>query len=239
MAEEPKDQELLSALREAESKRRRSVMIGAAVILVFVVLSVVLSVTFSDEIFQPKIDVEDGEQDVLADTNDPQCREFISLVTEIGKDYEAIEPALQDELLGNDRAEIERLVAELDDLKERLEKAYEVSTQAELRFDESRSDINDWHRYIQNELHLLQRVANERLEALPKAEVPDAGTVVDNVAPEKPADEPKSEKTPQERLDGATLAANESFQKFRVWHTGGLHPCGKAAEGETPWAPTD
>lgn len=211
--------------------------------MLFVIAAFAASVLFSDAIFQPEIDIESGERDVLADTNDPQCREFIDRVTAIGNKYQALEPELQAGILGSDRAEIERLIAALESLRSRIADTKPLAAEAELRFENSRSEVNEWFRYILNELHLLQRVGRERLAALPPVETPDAGTVVDHVGEQEndeaeEKEEPKSTKSPEERRDGALLAASEAFEQFRVWHTGGLHPCGKASEGETPWTPT-
>lgn len=223
------DDEMLERLHEAErARRKRALAIGGGVAILGIA-GFVLSVVFKDEVFRPELDVESGEVNVINDTNDPQCRAFIADITLIGRDYVELEPKL-DQLIGADSEAIGGLVEDLEELKTRIGAARETSKEANLRFEDSSREVNEWFRYIDNELTLLQRVGRDHIAEL-NAEKPDAGTVVEDG---KPA---TSTKPMPERLSGATLAANEAFQKFRVWHTGGLHPCGAADEGETPWAP--
>lgn len=229
MSQKETDEELFARMQEAERVRQRRALLSGAVVALVVVGGFALSFMFSDEMFRPELDVDAGEQNVIGDTNDPQCRGFIADITAIGADYTAMEPRLT-QLNGDDVAAIDALVGELEELKKRLAAAREVSGEANLRFDGSAAELRDWFRYVDNELTLLQRVGSDRKTEL-GAVAPDAGTVVESGQPEK------SKKSMPERLSGATLAASESFQKFRVWHTGGLHPCGPADEGETPWAP--
>ena len=240
MSDDKKNDEMIRSLRDAERARRKRAMIGGSVVAALAVAAVVISVVFSDEMFQPEIDVASGERAVRADTHDPHCRARIAQVTTIGRDYRAWEPELQDEFLGDERAELQEHLATLESYRERLDAAEQLAGQAELRFDTSRGELDEWFSYVDNELRLLHILGTERLAALAQAGGPDAGSAAGadgGTLVAAPAKESTSTKTPQERLDGATLAVNEAFQKFRVWHTGSLHPCGKAAEGETPWAP--
>lgn len=227
---DPED-ELLERLNATEKARKTRAMAIGATVAVLCVGGFGLAVEFKDTLFRPELDVESGEENVLEDTNDPQCRAFIADITLIGKDYVELEPKL-DDLLGSDQAKIEGLTEEVEVLKSRIQAARETSTEANLRFDNSRTEVHEWFRYIDNELTLLQRVGRDRIGEM-SAQQPDAGTVVEDGVPNT------SEKPMPERLSGATLAANEAFQKFRVWHTGGLHPCGAADEGESPWAPEE
>lgn len=231
MTQKQQKDDLIVGLEQAERARRRKTMLVGAIIAFAAAAAFALSFTFREELFQPKIDIESGEEEVIELTNDPQCREFIAKITAAGMSYRSLEPDLQSQLLGDDVSTIEERVEDLEALKERVAAARELSAEANLRFDHSREEVNDWFAYVDNEFTLLQNVGREQITALQPADVPDAGTLVED--PNKPT----SEKTPQERLDGATLAANEAFEKFRVWHTGGLHPCGAADEGETPWQP--
>lgn len=231
MSSKDPDDELLERLQAAESKRRTRAMVIGALVALVCVGGFVVAFVFNDQFFRPELDVESGEKDVIEATNDPQCREFIADITAIGKDYTELEPQL-DALIGTDASVISARVEDLESLKARIKAARETSVEANLRFDNSRSEVNEWFRYIDNELTLLQRVGRDKLAEL-QVEQPDAGTIVDDGQPKT------SDKPMPERLSGATLAANEAFQKFRVWHTGGLHPCGAADEGETPWAPAE
>lgn len=240
MTDGNRDDEAIEGLQAAERRRRGRTLLAGGVVAVLVVGAFVVSFLFKDELFQPEIDIESGQKEVIADTNDPQCRAFIADVTVIGSEYRELEPTVQEQMIGDDPAAIQELVDDLQKLRGRLEDAEETSVDANLRFDNSRTEVEDWFDYVDNELNLLQKVGTDRLADLKAgsaedagAATPDAGTVVEQA----PTEEPKSDKTLQERLDGATLAANEAFQKFRVWHTGGLHPCGAADEGETPWQP--
>lgn len=228
------DDELIASLEKAERSRRKRTLLTGGLVALLVIAAFGLSFVFSNELFQPEIDIESGEEDILADTNDPQCRAFIAHVTRIGGDYFAAEPDIESGLLSDDPADIQKQVDELERLKAELAAAEETANAATLRFDDSRQEVNDWFAYTDNELTLLQKVGKERLIGISETQnAPDAGTVVEGGEAET------SDKTPQERVDGATLAANEAFQKFRVWHTGGLHPCGQAAKGEEPWTPGD
>lgn len=229
MSNNQPDDELFERLHAAERKRRTHAIVIGLLVATVCIGGFVLAFMYKDTVFRPELDVESGEREVLSDTNDPQCREFITDVTMIGRDYVELEPRL-DALIGDDPATTQALIEELESLKQRIAAAGETSREANLRFDNSRREVKEWLRYIENELTLLQRVGRDKLAEL-AVDQPDAGTLVDDGTTKK------SDKPMPQRLSGATLAANEAFQKFRVWHTGGLHPCGPADEGETPWAP--
>lgn len=217
------DEELFERLAAVERKRRRRVLTIGVVAVAVMIGVVALSFTFRNTIFQPKMDVEAGEREVLTQTNDPQCRAMIADVTAIGRDYSALEPTL-DVLLDGEADEIAARDSDLEALKARVAAAKKDAVHAELRFDNTRTELNEWFDYVDNELTLLQRLgADRRAELEPDPEAEEAA--------------PRSTLTPKERLNGATLATSEAFQKFRVWHTGGLHPCGAASEGEVGWQP--
>ncbi len=260
-----KDQELMDSLAKAERSRQTRALATGGLIAGLLVTLGILAVLFSDVFFQPELDIAGGEEDVLAETNDPQCRGFIEKVTKIEADYRALETDVESLMGTDDPEKLKSLRSSIGELRARIDRQEKASADANLRYDESRGELDAWFGYIDNELSLVQDLVSWRLEEIgaadpvaPKeeaAEGADAGTPmaeadgdagaaeVVHVA-EKPDATPTgaarvraSKKTPKELHEGSMLAVHEAFQSFRVWHTGSLHPCGKAEEGEEPWAP--
>ena len=177
------------------------------------------------------IDVETGEKEIAEATDDPQCRAYIAAVTNIGRDFKA-DDALGGKMLSDQAEQVADAKLQFSAFKARLEKSKEGISESNFRFEESEEQLSDWYKAIDTELKLVNLLLNERLEKLaPEQKDAAEGTVVAE------GKKWKSKKTPEERRDGALLAINEAFQSFRVWHSGGMHPCGSAAEGETPWTP--
>lgn len=276
MAEQERSDEelqgLMGGLAKAEKSRRTRALIIAFVITGVLGGTGVLAVLFSDTFFQPELDIESGEKDVLAETNDPDCRGFIGKVTVIEADYRALEPSVAAMMKTEDPAELRKVRSVVASLRKRIDKQEVASQDATLRFDTSRKELDDWFDYIDNELSLVSDLAAYRLEQLgeplelgeadaagsPDAGEAGAGTPAEGAVNEeadagagevvhveaKPAGRPTgaarvkaSSKTPTELHEGSMLAVHEAFQSFRVWHTGSLHPCGQAADGEDGWTP--
>ncbi len=191
----------------------------------------------SETVFQPDLDIESGEKNVLKDTNDPQCRAIITSAKQIGAEFKALDDDLSKKLIDGTEAEVRPLLAKLLALKLRLKEIKETVPKSTFRDFETlsakgiESELNAWFKHVDNHFFFLERLANEHLATLETKEKIEGTVVVDKKKKKK------YKKTPRQRLDGALLAISESFQSFRVWHTGSLHPCGAASKDETPWAP--
>ncbi|MFP4596936.1 MAG: hypothetical protein ACOC9W_04875 [Persicimonas sp.] len=249
-------EEVLANLEKAEAERRKKGIIYGLSALIAAVAAFAFIFFFHDRFFQPDLDVESGEQEVAEKTNDPQCRGMIAEVQELSDRYFKLEPAVDEDLLGDDPEAIEEIRDEIARLQQRLDEIAESSEDANLRFEESREQLDEWFDYVEVELGFLDRLAEERLAELSEAKLKEEGeaakkegdaaedseaqqaeqegVVVKKGSDQEEADEaPK--KTPRQRKDGALVAIHDAFQKFRVWHSSSLHPCGAADEGEEPW----
>jgi hypothetical protein len=260
----PEFDEMVSSFEKAESQRRKKGMIYLLVGLMIAGGVFLLAFVYRSEVFGPPIDVEQGEEEILAKTDDPQCRDMIAQVQDLSARYFKLEPTIDEELLGDDAEAIQGIRDEVARLQQRLDEIEEFSREANLRFDESSQELKEWFDYVELELSFVDRLAKERLAALKAAESSelkvDAGTAKtedtsktsegeqEGVVVEKSEATKKKEKqerekaaankqTPKERKEGALIAIHDAFQKFRVWHSSSAHPCGAADEGETPWRP--
>lgn len=247
----------LEEFRQREKARRRK--LGILVITGFLAAATIFTVGvfFSSELFESGIDVEGIEAQITEHTNDPHCRETIADVSSLGEDFFKLEPTIDDKLLGEDAEAIKEIRDEILRMQQRLDEISERSAEANLRYDESRKQLDDWFDFVAVEFGFLSRLANEQLATLKageeaelaeEGEEPDGerakereeideGVVVADGEADEPTEEKASEKTPLERKEGALLAVHESFQQFRIWHTAGAHPCGAAPEGVDPWEP--
>src|SRR5690554_4191719 len=77
--------ELRATFVRAESRRRRRALLGGVLVLAALVGFFWLMMTHGETTFGTS--VEKGEQDVMAETNDPVCRGVIADVTETGKRF--------------------------------------------------------------------------------------------------------------------------------------------------------
>ncbi len=253
--------DVLDQFEKAEAARRRSRLLYVVVALVIAGGLFGFVLVFRADIFAPTIDVKKGEKEVLARTNDPQCRNMIAQVEKLSDRYMQFEPTIDKQLLGDDPAAIQKIRDEVARIQQRLDEIEEYSHQANLRFSESRKQLADWFDYVALELSFVDRLAKEQLAKLKddadaakknKDQKDKAAAGADDAGNDKPdgvvvagGDKAKAssktkkapKKTPQERKEGALLDLHDAFQKFRVWHTASLHPCGAADKGETPWHP--
>lgn len=222
-----REAEELAALQaeflRAESARRRRALLGGLAVIGGIALLVVLGVVFQDTVFRPLIEVEKGEQEVFAETNDPVCRGLIARVTEIGASYFEQESSIERGLVSTDREEVLRIGELLENYRSRLAKAEQESADAVLRYDNSRDELDRWFAYVDTELGHLSRLASERASKL-------GGDSAEESAGQG-GDEKLSEAAALDLQGRALLAVHESFQSFRVWHSAGLHPCGRSPEG--------
>lgn len=207
---------IVQELERQEAKRRRKTLLTATAIVLFGAVSLTSAILWRDAMGDPAFDVEKGEEQVLEKTNDPQCRGFIDDVTAQGVAYRNLMPALQMGILGDKPDETRRLISEIDALRKRLVDARVKSADANLRFPQSRSEIDDWFNYTDKELGRLQTLGEEHL------------TPPEQSAFTRPA---------KDVLEFSVLACDDAFENFRVWHTSTLHPCGEAGPEEKGWEP--
>ncbi len=247
-------EEVLASLEKAEAERRKKGIIYGLSALIAAVAAFAFIFFFHDQFFQPDMDVASGEQEVIEKTNDPQCRGMIADVQDLSDRYFKLEPTVDEKLLGDDPEAIQEIRDEIARLQQRLDEIAESSEDANLRFDESRQQLDEWFDYVEVELGFLDRLAEERLAELSEAKLKEEGEAAKKGGDQSEAEEAaqgvvvkkggdkkdkpeKTQKTPKQRKDGALIAIHDAFQKFRVWHSSSMHPCGAADEGEEPWQP--
>ncbi len=221
-----------------QEKARMLRILGISAFLAVLVVGAFIFISKNADVFQPDLDIESGEKNVLKDTNDPQCRAIIASAKQIGVEFKALDNQLSKKLIDGTEAEVRPLLSKLLALKLRLTEIKETVPTSTFRDFETlsakgiESELMAWFKHVDNHFFFLERLANEHLATLEQKDNIEGTLVVDKTKKKK------YKKTPRQRLDGALLAISESFQSFRVWHTGSLHPCGAASEGETPWTPT-
>lgn len=182
------------------------------------------------------VPVEKGEEETLALTNDPQCREMIQRVGALKPMFKIVEAQVEADLLAEDPAKVDAVRVQMRDLKQSIAKEGELSQSATLRYEESRKELDAWFEYVQKEFDTLDRTGQKHLTKL--AQKARGEVEVKFKKKKRRANQPP-ERTSTQQRDAAVVAIYDSFDKFRVWHTAGFHPCGAAAKGETPWtAPT-
>lgn len=235
---------LVLELKRAEARRRQITIGMGLVVLIAAIVGVWALVEYREAFFRPQMGVEQGEEDVLARTNDPVCREMIAHVTTTGESFYELEPQIEAGLLADSPATVSETVERLSGLRIRIEEAKASAVDANLRFDESREQLNRWFDFALTELSLLERLATEHRDVLEPPPTPDepeqdeqGGNEAGTAEKTKGEKTPAVGRTPAQLRDRALLTMHESFQNFRVWHTSGLHPCGEAAEGVEGWTP--
>ncbi len=219
--------EVVQRLEANERARKTRLLIRTALVLIPAIIAIAFAWMYREAILAPNLDVEGGEKEVLAETDDPQCRTLIADVTAIGEDFAEFQPTVSDQILSKDRDALENIRLRLADFRRRLDGVESRAPEANLRFDSNREELNAWFESIDQELEFLDQLAQDQMAVI------DA---------EAAGDEPPEPRYPTpfvERRDGAIVAADDNFQNFRVWHTSSLHPCGAADEGEEGWTPEE
>lgn len=249
---------LVRELERGEAPRRRLALLGGVLALGTVAVLLWAMTAHRDTMFRPELGIEDGEQALLEETNDPACRNMIGEVTTGAKKFFESERAIERDLLARELPRSEAVHARLVEIGDDVQRARELSEQAVLRYDHSREELERWFAYVDGELALLQRLGREHRERLEADQTVEADEANDQAGEDqagdvqghvvRPADGALGAKTdrkagsgappaPEELRDRALLAVHESFQSFRVWHSASMHPCGRAPEGVTPWHP--
>lgn len=241
MSQETENEEIkeVEIIARAEAQRRRRVMISVAVGAVLTVAGIgVVAALFQAGALGPDLDMEEEEKDSLEETNDPQCRAMIAELTTFGDELRADMPELE-YVVHEDREKVVAARAKVSSWRERLEASRVKSREANLRFEDSRKELDTWFGYVDTELRLLDLRGERHLERL-AAEA--KGETYVELKPKKRGKiigkKKEVERTPEQKRDAALLAINDALESFRVWHSSAMHPCGAADEGETPWAPS-
>ena len=195
---------LIEELRAAESKRNKKTLLVSAVILGLALALLAITWAYSESLIGPRVDIEAGEAEVLEDTNDPACRAMIASVGQHQETWNALRKDLRQDLLGEDSAKVEELLKRVAELRAGLAKDFDASKEANLRFDDSRKELDTWFKFVDRELDVFVKLPAE------KADLED----------------------PEDKLNRALVATEDAFQNFRVWHTSSLHPCGAAKDAK-------
>lgn len=255
-------EDAVSELERVEGKRRLGGVFAGIGAIVAVLGGIILAAEYKSCLFQPRMPVEKNERKIIRKTDDPECRELIDEVTEIGNQYYVLESEIEETIPGDDPEAIRNLDEKLVTLRNRLEEAEAFSHEANLRYEKSREELDKWFSYTTYEIDILRDVIDNQLAELTPADagtsqrdagaaevdtdggVPDAGRRDAGdvgAAREEPSFPYSDERTPTERRDGAMVELHEAFENFRVWHSGDSqkHPCGDDEEGEEPWRPDD
>ncbi len=251
---EPEDIDLSDALEDVESaeqeRHRRGLTIGAGVALV-IIAGVATLVMYRDTIFEPDIPVEKGEKQVIDQTDDPQCRRMIAKVMHLRDTFFAMETRIESVVPDGDPESMSDLLDELDQLEMQLRDAESVGKKANLRFDRSRKELNNWFEFAYNEISILRNLIRRARALVSPSTGPDAGDAgtagetggapgdAVSAGRETSSDAGSSMSIDDVRYqrDKTLSTLHDAFEKFRVWHTSSLHPCGSNEEGETPWRP--
>lgn len=248
---------LFQRFQQAERARKIKVFLLAALVLAGGLIVFFGSVLFRENRLTANIDLEAIDAKAAARTNDPQCREMIAQVDQLSARYFKLEPQLDEKILEGTPDEINALRDEIARIQQRLDEIAEFSLQANLRYDTSRGELDEWFDFVALELNFVDRLGDEQLARLKEAaadatadDAPDSPPQPAEAAPEgvvvsKGQDQHKKSapeaptQTPEQRKEAALFALHDSFQNFRIWHTASAHPCGAADEGETPWVPAE
>lgn len=222
---EAEDVDVDAALDELRAEEHRRLLRNA--VLSLIVISMLGFVTWwmianTDTLFRPNLQVEVGEEEVLAVTNDPACRGIIDEVTQIAADYEARELFIEQNVLGRDEANVEQVRETATAFRSRHREVSERVEDAVVRERVFRRQLNDWFGFMDNEFRILEEMADRQLKILRGEEVSEPEGAWDDMAGLR---------------DRVLLTIDENFHAFRVWHQVGLHPCGPAPEGVAPWTP--
>lgn len=248
-AEDVEFNEALEGLQAIESSRRTKGAILGIGALVLVGLSVFAIYEFSTFLFRPDMSIEQGEQELLDKTDDPQCRELIARMSEIRETFFGLEADIE-EVVADGTGERRRKIADkLDELVTRLDEAESLSHRANFRHENTESDVDRWFQYTRDQLIAIRDlVAPEAYGDVgvggdDGAEEPTPGSTGGGDAGDGDAGSTDAGKgrSVVSRMGDMLFNTHRSFEKFRVWHSSErfAHPCGDADEMEEPWRPPE
>jgi hypothetical protein len=204
-----------SAFKE---ERRRAFFMRAAI--GFVVSGIVVGgfwlffATENTEI-ETEMSEQEAEKRLLEQSDDPQCRRLIEQTRQVRSEFLELAPQLDKFLLSDRKAKVRELEYELVSMGADVDELKTLADEANFRNQKARTQFADWSEYLDTELYFIERLAKETLGEVEKKE---------------------SDKTQVERKNAAIVALRDAMRSFRVWTSSGVHPCGEAEEGETPWS---
>lgn len=237
---EPEKNEPISeigVIARAESARRKNIAIGVVLVALLAAGLIALIATGDTG---PKVDRVQLAEDVVMESNDPQCRALIEDVTALGERYKSEHAATLEDVLHADPDRVKLVRQRISALRKEADTLRIASIAANVTTQESREALPSWFKLVDTELRLLDLRAERHLERLdvesrgetyvePKSAPKQKGKIIGQV--EQP------ERSPQEKRDAAILSLHDAFANFRIWHSGTTHPCGPADPGESPWEP--
>lgn len=255
----PTDDALIEELRQTERRGRTRATIIFVTLMALGAAAIALGITFREELFRPRPDMEAIEQVAEHWSNDPACRELITQVDtqqqrwraerqRIKGIWEATDPAAIDagrqELRGIlDAYALEERRLEIAIFQDRDTQTAEGKW---IRTD-IRKDIRQYFKhvifYLKKMDSLLAARQEERVAAAqPPAEAGDAGMLevpglgsVPVVPPRKGQEAAKPPEAPAATWERAWSMVTEDQEKWRIFRQGPL-PCGHR-EGDVPALP--
>ncbi len=228
---EPDDdlQDVLGQLDSVERRRK----IRTAIVAVAVLLTVIAIFWWighhTEDFFRPNIDVEQGEQELLADTGDPVCRGMLAAIEEIHGDFAEREFDFEDGIWGDDEEQLDQLRETATAFRSRMDNISDDIDDAVFREEDISGhppvpeQVGEWFDNMDNEFRILEEMADRRLRMIREEDLAERGGMWED---------------PENLRDTVLMTVNENFEEFRVWVSRGGHPCGAPPEGVEPWTPT-
>lgn len=153
---------------KSEKARKLKVFVLALIVVLAGAAVFLTSVVFRENRLHANLDMETLDSEAAALTNDPQCRDLIAQVDELSARYFKLEPQLEAHLLGDNPTKIKELRDEIARIQQRIDEIAEYSLKANLRFDTSRAELDDWFDYVALEFTFVDRLGREQLALLEK-----------------------------------------------------------------------
>jgi hypothetical protein len=223
--------ELDSMLRGQRVYRRRSAIAGLSIFLLLA-FGIAVSAYFKEFWFRPTPDMEEVERISYALTNDPVCRELVTIVDGLQKRWKTDRRELRTLILSEDPAAIQAGRRRLEDYID----AYKIETRRVTIMKGQWPHIrDDVQRFLRHVIFYLDRMnaalerrqlslADGKIEAIPDAR-----------DPVKEAIDAKSDKLSAEDYERFWSHVTEDHDKWRTYRQGPI-PCGMRV-GEVPPLP--
>ena len=215
MAEQ--DDDLVEGLLREEKKRQRVVLLVTVVVLAVLAAGIGWLATSGSGLLGPRLDVEGGEAELAALSNDPVCLGILAGVAELTGDWSEREGAMEAGVLGDDEEAVEQVRETATAFRSRLAALAEDVDEAVLRDPGAPEQMRRWFENQDNEFRWLGELADRRLQELRGEEVEERGGMWAE---------------PGDLRDRLMLTIDDNFQEFRVWVASTGYPCGAAPEGD-------
>lgn len=203
---------------EKNEKARKIKIFILALIVVLAGAAVFLtSVVFRENRLHANLDMETLDSEAAALTNDPQCRDLIAQVDQLSARYFKLEPQFEEHLLGENPVKIKELRDEIARIQQRIDEIAEYSLKANLRYDTSRAELDDWFDYVALEFTFVDRLGREQLAILEKPtggeDEADAGASDESTDAGKSAESPTEAQKPETGQEGVEVAKGGDKKK--------------------------